>query len=113
MLDFSNTRSCIWIGVDVGTTGVRAIAYQKDGLSLCSADEFYPLETPYPDWAEQNPEIIYKAIEKVVREVANTLIYKGKNVSGIAISTVMHSFAPANENRELLSNMITWQIVVQ
>lgn len=108
MLDFSNTRSCIWIGVDVGTTRVRAIAYQKDGLSLCSADEFYPLETPYPDWAEQNPEIIYKAIEKVVREVANTLIYKGKNVSGIAISTVMHSFAPANENRELLSNMITW-----
>lgn len=108
MLDFSNTRSCIWIGVDVGTTGVRAIAYQKDGLSLCSADEFYPLETPYPDWAEQNPEIIYKAIEKIVREVANTLIYKGKNVSGIAISTVMHSFAPANENRELLSNMITW-----
>lgn len=108
MLDFSNTRSCIWIGVDVGTTGVRAIAYQKDGLSLCSADEFYPLETPYPDWVEQNPEIIYKAIEKVVREVANTLIYKGKNVSGIAISTVMHSFAPANENRELLSNMITW-----
>lgn len=108
MLDFSNTRSCIWIGVDVGTTGVRAIAYQKDGLSLCSADEFYPLETPYPDWAEQNPEIIYKAIEEVVREVANTLIYKGKNVSGIAISTVMHSFAPANENRELLSNMITW-----
>lgn len=108
MLAFSNTRSCIWIGVDVGTTGVRAIAYQKDGLSLCSADEFYPLETPYPDWAEQNPEIIYKAIEKVVREVANTLIYKGKNVSGIAISTVMHSFAPANENRELLSNMITW-----
>lgn len=108
MLDFSNTRSCIWIGVDVGTTGVRAIAYQKDGLSLCSADEFYPLETPYPDWAEQNPEIIYIVIEKVVREVANTLIYKGKNVSGIAISTVMHSFAPANENRELLSNMITW-----
>lgn len=29
MLDFSNTRGCIWIGVDVGTTGVRAIAYQK------------------------------------------------------------------------------------
>ena len=48
MLDFSNTRSCIWIGVDVGTTGVRAIAYQKDGLSLCSADEFYPLHDALP-----------------------------------------------------------------
>lgn len=108
MLEFNHTKDCIWIGVDIGTTGVRAIAYQKNGLSLCSADEFYPLETPYPDWAEQNPEIIYRGIEKVIREVANTLMYKGKNVSGIAISTVMHSFAPANEQRELLSNMITW-----
>ena len=108
MLDFSKIDSCIWIGVDIGTTGVRAIAYKKNGISLCSSDEFYPLETPYPDWAEQNPEIIYKAVEKVVRDVANTLIYKGKTVSGIAISTVMHSFAPANKDRELLSNMMTW-----
>ena len=108
MLSFNNINNSIWIGLDIGTTGVRAIAYQKNGVSLCSSDEFYPLETPYPDWAEQNPEIIYKAIEKVVRDTANTLIYKGKTVSGIAISTVMHSFAPANEKRELLSNMITW-----
>lgn len=108
MLEFNHTKDCIWVGVDIGTTGVRAIAYQKNGLSLCSADEFYPLETPYPDWAEQNPEIIYRGIEKVIREVANTLMYKGKMVSGLAISTVMHSFAPANEQRELLSNMITW-----
>lgn len=108
MLSFNNINNSIWIGLDIGTTGVRAIAYQKNGVSLCSSDEFYPLETPYPDWAEQNPEIIYKAIEKVVRDTVNTLIYKGKTVSGIAISTVMHSFAPANEKRELLSNMITW-----
>ena len=99
MLSFNNIDNSIWIGLDIGTTGVRAIAYQKNGISLCSSDEFYPLETPYPDWAEQNPEIIYKAIEKVVRDTANTLIYKGKSVSGIAISTVMHSFAPANEKR--------------
>lgn len=80
----------------------------KNGVNLCDSNEFYPLETPYPDWAEQNPEIIYKATEKVIRDTANTLIYKGIPVSGIAISTVMHSFAPANEKRELLSNMITW-----
>ena len=86
MLNFNNINNSIWIGLDIGTTGVRAIAYQKNGVSLCSSDEFYPLETPYPDWAEQNPEIIYKAIEKVVRDTANTLIYKGKTVSGIAIS---------------------------
>lgn len=108
MLNFGNMHNSVWIGVDIGTTGVRAIAYQKNGVNLCDSNEFYPLETPYPDWAEQNPEIIYKATEKVIRDTANTLIYKGIPVSGIAISTVMHSFAPANEKRELLSNMITW-----
>lgn len=107
-MDFAKNSNNIWIGVDIGTTGVRAIAYQKDGQSLASADDFYPLETPYPDWAEQNPEVIYKAIGKVIKEVADTLFFKGKNVAGLAISTVMHSFAPANEQRELLSNMMTW-----
>lgn len=108
MLDIDNINSSIWIGVDIGTTGVRAIAYQKDGFNLCSSEEFYPLETPYPDWAEQNVEVIYGKIEKVIRDVANSLNYKGKTAAGIAISTVMHSFIPANEDRNFLSNMMTW-----
>ena len=45
----------IWIGVDVGTTGVRAIAYEASGVSRASAEAFYPLRTPHPDWAEERP----------------------------------------------------------
>lgn len=108
MLNFGKTDSSIWIGLDIGTTGVRAIAYQPDGVNLCSADEFYPLETPYPDWAEQNPEVIYSAVEKVVRQTADVLFYKGLVPSGLAVSTVMHSFAPVNDKHEFLSNMMTW-----
>lgn len=36
----------VWIGVDVGTTGVRAIAYTEDGTNVCSSEAFYPLLTP-------------------------------------------------------------------
>ena len=108
MLNFGKPDSCIWIGLDIGTTGVRAIAYQPDGVSICGAEEFYPLETPYPDWAEQNPQVIYKAVEKVVRETADVLFHKGKLPSGLAVSTVMHSFAPVNDKHEFLSNMMTW-----
>ena len=42
----------VWIGVDVGTTGVRAIAYTEEGTNVCSSEAFYPLLTPHPDWAE-------------------------------------------------------------
>ena len=45
----------VWIGVDVGTTGVRAIAYTEEGVNICSSEAFYPLLTPRPDWAEESP----------------------------------------------------------
>mgnify|MGYP000919157446 CR=1 FL=1 len=51
----------IWIGVDVGTTGVRAIAYEASGVSRASAEAFYPLRTPHPDWAEERPAEIRAA----------------------------------------------------
>lgn len=98
----------IWLGVDIGTTGVRAIAYYKDGTNLGSSEAFYPLETPHLGWAEQNPHVIYTATVKVITQTLDILHNKGLNISGIALSTAMHSFAPANEKRELLSNMQTW-----
>ena len=41
------------IGLDVGTTGVKAIAISPDGELVATADESYPLSTPKPGWAEQ------------------------------------------------------------
>lgn len=98
----------VWIGVDIGTTGVRAIAYQPDGKSIAAAEALYPLDTPHPDWAEQNPAQIYDAVEKVVKETADALRYKRKVLGGVALSAVMHSFAAMDEERNLLTNMMTW-----
>ena len=42
----SEVREAVWIGVDVGTTGVRAMAYTAQGKSIAVRDAFYPLETP-------------------------------------------------------------------
>ena len=78
----------VWIGVDVGTTGVRAIAYEASGVSLAAAEAFYPLRTPHPDWAEERPSEILAATEQVVREAADALRYQGRTPSGVALSTV-------------------------
>ena len=98
----------IWIGVDVGTTGVRAIAYEASGVSRASAEAFYPLRTPHPDWAEERPAEIRAATEQVVRETADALRYQGRRVSGIALSTVMHSLIPMDAEKEPLTDMQTW-----
>ena len=44
------------IGLDVGTTGVKAVAIAEDGTVLARAEHGYPLSTPQPGWSEQNPE---------------------------------------------------------
>ena len=90
----------VWIGVDVGTTGVRAIAYTAEGVSVSSSEAFYPLLTPHPDWAEESALQIYEAVEEVVKKTAAQLRYKNKELSGIALSTVMHSFAGLDENKD-------------
>ena len=98
----------VWIGVDVGTTGVRAIAYMEEGVNICSSEAFYPLLTPRPDWAEESPLQILEAVQAVIRKTTEQLRYRNKELAGIALSTAMHSFAALDENFEPLPDMQTW-----
>lgn len=103
--EFTNN---IWVGVDVGTTGVRAIAYKSNSVKVCSSEEFYPLITLRSDWAEESPWQIYEAVEKVIKDVVDKLRYKNIQLSGIALSTVMHSFVGLDNDKEPLMNIQTW-----
>ena len=49
------------VGIDVGTTGVKAIAVGPTGKVLAKAEEGYALSTPRPGWAEQDPEDWWRA----------------------------------------------------
>lgn len=98
----------VWIGVDVGTTGVRAIAYTEKGQQVCASEAFYPLLTPHPDWAEESPLQIYEAVEEVIRNTSDQLRYKNKKLAGVALSTVMHSFAGLDAHKVPLMDMQTW-----
>ena len=103
-----NTEKAVWIGVDLGTTGVRAIAYDIRGNNVCASEAFYPLLTPHPDWAEENPLQIFESVEQVIAETAAQLRYKNRVLEGIALSTVMHSFVGLDESYEPLMDMQTW-----
>jgi xylulokinase len=43
------------VGLDVGTSGLKAIALSPTGEVLARAEREYPLSTPQPGWAEQDP----------------------------------------------------------
>ena len=54
------------VGLDVGTTGVKAVAISTDGELLSTDEESYPLSTPHPGWAEQDPEDWWRAAQAVL-----------------------------------------------
>lgn len=57
------------IGLDVGTTGVKAILVSADGRVIAGATAEYPLLTPRPGWTEQDPEAWWQASAEVLRDL--------------------------------------------
>ena len=71
------------VGLDVGTTGVKALAVSPAGEVLARAKEEYPLSTPQPGWAEQDPEDWWRAAQAALEGL-------GGEPAGVGLSGQMH-----------------------
>ncbi|HET6682320.1 MAG TPA: xylulokinase [Gaiella sp.] len=91
------------VGLDVGTTGVKAIALSPEGEVLASAAYGYPLSTPHAGWAEQDPEDWWQAAEAALAEVAT-----GREVAGIGLSGQMHGLVALDKEDRVIRPAILW-----
>ena len=98
----------LWIGIDIGTTGVRAVAYQPDGRSMGAATREYPLNSPQAGWAEQDPEEIMIATLNVLGELSGALARSGRRPDGLAISSAFHSFLAYDKDWRPITQLMTW-----
>jgi len=58
------------VGLDVGTTGVKALAITATGEVAAHAEHGYPLSTPQVGWSEQDPEDWWLASEAALADVS-------------------------------------------
>jgi len=89
------------VGIDVGTTGVKAIAISPDGEVIGRAEEEYPLSTPQPGWAEQDPEDWWRAAERALAAL-------GAEPAGLGFSGQMHGLVCLDEADRVLRPAILW-----
>lgn len=61
------------LGLDIGTTGSKCVAFDPEGKILASAYREYPLYHPRPGWAELDADDVWPAAEAVLAEVASKL----------------------------------------
>ena len=59
------------LGIDIGTSGTKALLINasKDGEVVASSTKTYPLYTPKPLWAEQEPEDWWQATVAAIGDV--------------------------------------------
>jgi xylulokinase len=93
----------VCIGLDVGTTGAKAIAVSADGDVVAAAECGYPLATPRPGWSEQDPQDWWEAAKAVLEEVA-----AGHEVAGIGLSGQMHGLVALDAADRVLRPAILW-----
>ncbi len=89
------------VGLDVGTTGVKAIAISESGEVLARAERGYPLSTLQPGWAEQDPEDWWSASQEALGDL-------GVEPAAIGLSGQMHGLVALDEGDRVLRPAILW-----
>ena len=51
-----------FIGIDMGTTSTKAVAFDEAGEVVLKLSNGYTIEHPQADWHEQDPELIFNAV---------------------------------------------------
>jgi gluconokinase len=100
------TPAEVIIGLDVGTTGVKAAAFAPGGSWRRVAIRVYALLKPAPDLVVQDPAAMVAAAEAALAEcVAAT---NGAEVLAISLSTAMHGLLGLDAALKPLTPLITW-----
>jgi len=87
------------MGVDVGTTGVKAVVFSLDGSVLSSAYREYPLYSPAEGQMELDSAQVWEGTREVIAEAAGA---SGERVGGIGVTSQGEAFTPVTREGEIL-----------
>ncbi len=96
------------IGIDVGTTGTKAIVVDEKGNILGKGYKEYSLITLPGGKIEQNADDWYDAAVFATKAALDTFDGDKNEIVALSLSTQGGSTVPVDENFRPLSNAYTW-----
>ena len=98
-----------YLGIDVGTTAVKALVVDESGSVVGDAESPQELSVPQPGWAEQNPSDWWSGTIDAVRSACAQAGVS--EVAAIGLSGQMHSSVLLDEADNVLRPAILWNDV--
>ena len=96
------------IGIDIGTSGTKALVIDPRGKILAEASADYPCHHPKPLWSEQDPEDWWKGTVTAVRAVVKRARLKRDDVAAIGLSGQMHGSVFLDKKNRVVRPAILW-----
>lgn len=93
------------LGLDIGITGCKAVAFSLDGQALAQAYREYRLYQPQPGWMELDPTEVWQAVTEVIARVTSAV--PDDPVAALSVSTHGESVLPIDAAGRPLARFIT------
>jgi xylulokinase len=94
------------LGLDVGTTGVKALLVNQAGKVVSEALSEYPMSSPQPLWAEQDPKDWWQATVRSIKRVMGKSSHR--SVAAIGLTGQMHGLVLLDDKGKVLRPCIMW-----
>lgn len=98
----------LFLGLDVSTTGAKALLINERGGVVSSATAPLALSAPHPLWSEQDPRDWWIGIVKSIRQALEQAGVSGSEVTSIGLTGQMHGLVLLDEQGEVLRPAILW-----
>jgi len=97
-----------FLGIDVSTTATKALLMQADGKVVGVASSEYGYETPQPLWAEQHPELWWRATVASIRQVLARTQVAPAAIQSVGLTGQMHGLVLLDAEGQVLRPAILW-----
>src|SRR3954447_27070141 len=102
----TQTTTEVVIGLDVGTTAVKAVAFAVASSRRHIAVREYPLLQPAPGWRTQDPDVVLAQTWAALRESLSWV--GGAPVVAVSVSAAMHGLIGLDVGHRPLTPLVTW-----
>jgi len=96
------------LGIDIGTSSCKVCAVGIEGALLGVAGAPYPIQSPRPGWAEQDPREWMPAVEAALRRLCGERNIPASGVGALALSSAAHIAVLLDADGEPLRDAILW-----